>query len=99
MRYPQDTIFKKQGTAVIVSISTDKYPMSTDMIFKREIRIQGLRIHSQSKFKDTVALTDKRMIRDGLQTLIAREYPLSKQDQAIDLSINSRDISKLIIKT
>jgi hypothetical protein len=28
-----------------------------------------------------------------------REYPLSKLDQAIDPSINSRDISKLIIKT
>jgi len=89
---------KTGGTAVIVGIPTEKYAMSTDIIFKREIRMQGVRIHSQINFKDAAQLTDKQVIKDTLKSLITREFKLSELAEAVDVSLKSSEICKLIIR-
>lgn len=89
---------KTGGTGVIVGIPTDKYPISTDTMFKREIRLQGVRIHSQKNYKDAIALTGRKRIRETLKRLITGEYPLSGLAEAIELSISSSEISKLVIR-
>jgi 2-desacetyl-2-hydroxyethyl bacteriochlorophyllide A dehydrogenase len=89
---------KSGGTGVIVGIPTEKYPVSTDMMFKREITLRGVRIHSLINYKDAITLTDKKEIRDTLKSLISKEFSLSELADAIDLSIKSSEISKLIIR-
>lgn len=89
---------KTGGTTVIVGIPTDKYPMDTDTIFKREITIRGVRIHSQINFKDAVTLTRRPEIRKVLNALMTKEFFLADLKDALELSLNSAEISKLIIR-
>ncbi|MFP4563916.1 MAG: zinc-dependent alcohol dehydrogenase [Spirochaetia bacterium] len=89
---------KTGGSGVIVGIPTDAYPVDTGAVFKREITLRGVRIHSQINYKDAVTLTGKREVRDTLKSLISREYSLADLAAALDLSMNSSQIAKIIIR-
>jgi 2-desacetyl-2-hydroxyethyl bacteriochlorophyllide A dehydrogenase len=89
---------KTGGTGVIVGIPTDAYPVDTGTIFKREINLKGVRIHSQINYKDAVTLAGKKEVQDTLRSLISREFPLAELARALDLSINSSQIAKIIIR-
>jgi len=88
---------KTGGTCVIVGIPTDKYPMDTATIFKREITIRGVRIHSQIHFRGAIQLASNPEIQQILQKLITREFPLPRLGDAINLSLTSSEISKIVI--
>jgi 2-desacetyl-2-hydroxyethyl bacteriochlorophyllide A dehydrogenase len=87
------------GTVMVVGIPTDKYPLDTDLIFKREIRIQGVRIHSQINFRDAVTTAARPEMQEVLRALVTHEFPLSDLDKAVDLAQNSKKVSKIIIKS
>ena len=89
---------KTGGTGVIVGIPTGAYPVDTGAVFKREINLKGVRIHSQINYKDAVTLTGKREVREVLESLITMEYPLAELAAALDLSVTSSKIAKIIIR-
>lgn len=85
------------GTVVVVGIPAGKYPLDTDLIFKREIRIQGARIHAQINFQDAVKMAAQPQMLTVLGKLVTHEYPLSELAAAVETARSSSEVAKVIV--
>ena len=91
-------LVKTTGTIVIVGIPAEKPVVDTDAVFKKEIRIVGVRLYSKVDFQTAVSILENEEHRDQLMELVTAEYPLDKLDEAISYLRESSEAYKVLIK-
>jgi 2-desacetyl-2-hydroxyethyl bacteriochlorophyllide A dehydrogenase len=91
-------LVKTSGTVVTVGIPADKYPVDTDTVFKKEIKIVGVRLYSKVDFQAAVNIMKKEEQRNEILNLVTAEYPLAEINDAFKHMRENSDTYKVLIK-
>ena len=86
------------GTVMIVGMTAEAYPVELFKVFAKELRIKGVRIHSQISFIKAMNLLKSGELNDQFQKLITRKFPLDEIDKAFEYAQSSEDFFKILIK-
>ncbi len=91
-------LVKISGTVIVVGIPAENCPVDTDSIFKKEIRIMGVRLHSKSDFQTSVKLLSSEENRRYISQLITAQYPLVQINEAFKYLKEGKGVYKILIK-
>jgi 2-desacetyl-2-hydroxyethyl bacteriochlorophyllide A dehydrogenase len=91
-------LVKTSGTVVVVGIPTEKYPVDTDSVFKKEIRIIGVRLYSKVDFQAAVAIMESEQHRNEMLKLVTAVYSLDDLNKAFNHMTESSDTYKILIR-
>ncbi len=88
---------KIAGTIVIVGMAADSYPVNTTQVFIKELKLRGVRIHSQVNFAAAIDILKSGRINEELRSLVSAVYPLSEAAAAFETAIKSQDVFKILV--
>lgn len=91
-------VAKRGGTIMVVGIPARKYPVDTDAVFKKELHIQGVRIHAPHHFTIASEMIITGTLNSYLENIITQEFTLDEVGQAIQFSLQDAEHYKLLIK-
>ncbi len=89
---------KSTGTVVIVAITNRPYPIETNKIFAKELRIQGVRIHNMYNFASAVDMLQVPAVAADIRKIITGVYPLEQVVEAFDCAEHGEDSLKVLVK-
>lgn len=90
-------VVKIGGTVMVIGMSPESYPVDTGAMFAKELKLQGVRLHSQDAFEGAVKLVASGKLNDVLCKLIDKVFPLSEIAQAMDYQISDKEHFKVVI--
>lgn len=88
---------KNTGTVVQIAITRGAYPVDTGKIFAKELRIQGVRIHSLYSFSVATNMAVDGCI-PGLDKLVSKVYTLDEIEEAFEVAEKNKDMFKVLVK-
>jgi len=88
----------QQGTAMVVGVAGEPYPIETFKILSRELKFIGVRIHPQQDFAEAVNLVNDGALNAELEKMITNIFPLDKLEDAIKFSIEDQEHFKVILE-
>lgn len=89
---------KISGTVMIVGMTGDKYPVDTMAIFLKQIKLMGVRIHSQEAFAAAVDILINGKLNEQLNSLITRTYKLKDIKNAYEFIHTNTDYFKILLE-
>lgn len=89
---------KITGTIMMVGMSSEPYPVSLQQVFAKELRIQGVRIHSQYNFIGAVKLLENEELEDSFRTLISKVFPIEEVSEAFQYAQTPGEFFKILVK-
>lgn len=92
-------VSKIKGSIVIVGVAKDNFPFSTNDVYSKELRIYGVRVHSQYAFERAVSLLTSGVLNEDLyKVLDDKIYPLDQVEAALDYCINDTNHFKTLLE-
>lgn len=91
-------VVKIGGKIVLVGIPKGKYPVDLASIILEELKIEGVRIHSQINFSTAIDILLSGVLNDQLNKLITNEFPLMEIKEAMKFSIEDQVHFKVLLK-
>lgn len=89
---------KPTGTVMMIAISNEPTPIDNFMVFSKELRLQGVRIHSLYSFLGAVDIIKSGRMNEELRPLISRVFPLGEATEALNYAQHSKDSFKVLIQ-
>lgn len=86
------------GSVMVVGISQTPHPVDLSSVFAKQLRIQGVRIHSQYNFIGAVELLKSGALDKEFLTLVSEEYPLEQIGDAFTRSLTPGDYFKILVR-
>jgi len=86
------------GSVMVVGISQEPHPVDLSAVFAKQLRIQGVRIHSQYNFIGAVELLKSGVLNAEFLSLVSEEYPLEKISDAFTRSLTPGDYFKILVR-
>ncbi len=86
------------GMVMVIGMTKEPYPVNLSQIFAKELRMQGVRIHSQYNFIGAVELLKSGALNKEFETLISKVYPLSEIEDAFAFSQVPGDYFKVLVE-
>ncbi len=91
-------VVKICGVVVMVGVTKEDYPFSTNDVYSKELEIKGVRVHSQYAFQKAVALLESGNLNEDLYEILDKKvYPLAEVKAALDYCINDTNHFKTLI--
>jgi 2-desacetyl-2-hydroxyethyl bacteriochlorophyllide A dehydrogenase len=88
---------KATGKVMIVAITSRPMTITTDRIFRKELRVQGVRIHNLYNFEGAIDLLQIPAVAKDLEKLISRVYPLEEINEAFEYAEHGEDSFKVLV--
>ena len=89
---------KNTGAIVQIAMTREPYPVDTGKLFAKELRVQGVRIHSQYAFSCAVNLVSSGMLDEALDLLISKVFPFDAVADAFDYAETHKDAFKVLVR-
>ncbi|MDY3618711.1 zinc-dependent alcohol dehydrogenase [Agathobaculum sp.] len=86
------------GMVMVVGMTREPYPVDLSTMFSRELRMQGVRIHSQYSFIGAVELLKSGALNEEFLSLVSKVYPLDEVEQAFAFSEIPGDYFKVLVE-
>lgn len=86
------------GSVMVVGISQEPHPVDLSAVFAKQLRIQGVRIHSQYNFIGAVELLKSGALDQEFLTMVSEEYPLDQIGDAFARSLTPGDYFKILVR-
>ncbi len=86
------------GSVMVVGISQDPHPVDLSAVFAKQLRIQGVRIHSQYNFIGAVELLKSGALDKEFLTMVSEEYPLEQIADAFARAQAPGDYFKILVR-
>lgn len=86
------------GEVIVVGISAEAFPVNTTAIFSKQLRLTGVRLHSQVNFRAAVEIMESGKLNDQLNQLISRIYDLDDVSEAFKYCNTNKDYFKVLFK-
>lgn len=86
------------GSVMIVGISQEPHPVDLSAVFAKQLRIQGVRIHSQYNFIGAVELLKSGALDQEFLSLVSEEYPLERIADAFTRSLTPGEYFKILVR-
>ncbi|MDO4270173.1 MAG: alcohol dehydrogenase catalytic domain-containing protein [Eubacteriales bacterium] len=86
------------GMVMIVGMTREPHPVDLSTMFSRELRMQGVRIHSQYSFIGAVELLKSGALNEEFLSLVSKVYPLGEVEQAFAFSEIPGDYFKVLVE-
>lgn len=88
---------KIAGTAMVIGMSPEKYPVDTGAMFEKQLSLQGVRLHSPDAFAGAVEIISSGALNKDLEKLIDKVFPLSEIVDAMRYQIDDKEHFKVLI--
>jgi len=88
---------KIAGTVVVVGMASEEHPVSLSKVFQKELRIQGVRVHSQINFIGALDLLRSGKLDNDLRVLISKVYPIEQVEEAFAHSQGGDRFFKILV--
>ena len=89
---------KNTGAIVQIAMTREPYPVDTGKLFAKELRVQGVRIHSHYAFSCAVHLVSSGMLDEALDLLISKVFPFDAVADAFDYAETHKDAFKVLVQ-
>lgn len=89
---------KITGTVMIVGMTSEPYPIDLSQVFAKELRIQGVRIHSQYNFMGAIKLLENKELTESFGALISEVFPVEKIEDAFAYAQTPGEFFKILVK-
>lgn len=86
------------STMVVVGVPTDVYPVDTGAMLAKELKLVGVRIHSQLDFQKAVELVNSGVLNDNLKKMVTHVFSLQDIAEAMDFNIKDQAHFKILLK-
>lgn len=86
------------GSIMIVGITQDPHPIDLAAVFAKQLRIQGVRIHSQYNFIGAVELLKSGALDKEFLALVSEIYPLDNVADAFRQALTPGDYFKILVR-
>lgn len=86
------------GRVMIVGITQEPHPVDLAAVFARQLRVQGVRIHSQYNFIGAVELLKSGALNEEFITMVSEEYPLEQIEDAFTRALTPGDYFKILVR-
>ena len=87
-----------RGTIVVVGVPSDIYPINSGKMLAKELKMIGVRIHSQAAFKHAVSIVGSRVIEKELNLIIDKEFSYKQMSDAMKFSLEDAEHIKICIR-
>lgn len=91
-------LVKISGTVMVVGMASDKYPVDTTSVFLKQVKLLGVRIHSQEAFAAAVDILADGKLNEQLNRLISKTYALKDVREAYEYVLSSSDYFKVLLE-
>lgn len=85
------------GTVMIVGMSSEPYPVDLAKVFAKELKVIGVRIHSQYNFIGAVEMLKNGDFNHKFIKLVSEIYPLAKVEEAFRYAQTPGDYFKILV--
>lgn len=89
---------KVSGMIMIVGMASDSYPVDLMTIFSKQLKLQGVRIHSQEAFCVAVDILVDGRLNDQLSKLITRIYNLNDIKKVYNYIESDKEHFKILLE-
>lgn len=89
---------KITGTVMVVGMSSEPYPVALSQVFAKELKIQGVRIHSQYNFTGAIKLLQNKELTASFEALISEVFPVEKIEDAFAYAQTPGEFFKILVK-
>lgn len=86
------------GMIMIIGMTHEPYPVDLSAVFAKELRMQGVRIHTQYNFIGAVELLKSGVLDEMFSTLISKVYPFEHIDQAFEFMQEPGNYFKFLVE-
>lgn len=91
-------LVKISGTVMVVGMASDKFPVDTTSVFLKQVKLLGVRIHSQEAFAAAVDILADGKLNSQLTQLISKTYSLNDVEEAYRYVLSNTDYFKVLIE-
>lgn len=88
---------KTSGTIEIVGVPSAINPIDSGKILAKELKMLGVRIHSQINFMTAIEIVASGVLDNELSLFFDREFELDEVQEAMNFSINDQEHFKILI--
>ncbi len=88
---------KNAGTVMIIGMASEPYLVNLAEVFAKEIRLKGVRIHSQYNFIGAVEILKSGVLNQQFLKLITNEFSLNDIVEAFEFAEKPGDYLKIIV--
>lgn len=88
---------RNTGTVMVIAIAMKPHLIDTGKIFAKELRLQGVRIHSMYNFEGAVHMMGMGAVARDVKKLISRIYNLDEACEAFDYAEHGKDSMKVVV--
>ncbi|RGY99934.1 zinc-binding dehydrogenase [Clostridium sp. AM58-1XD] len=85
------------GTVMVIAIAMKPHFIDTGKIFAKELRLQGVRIHSMYNFEGAVHMMGMDSVAADVRKLISRVYQLDEAEEAFDYAEHGKESMKVVV--
>jgi len=89
---------KITGTVMVIGMTKEPYPVDLSAVFAKELKLQGVRIHSQYSFIGAVELLKDGAINEEFQSMISKVFSLDDVEEAFAFSQVPGDYFKVLVE-
>ena len=89
---------KSTGSVMIVGIPAEMEPLDINKIFKKELRLQGVRMHSQYNYLGAIEMIKSGIISNEISMLISKVYDFDQVGEAFKAALNREDYYKVLVR-
>ena len=89
---------KISGMVVIVGMAGDNYPVDLMSVFTKQLKLQGVRIHTQEAFAAAVDILVSGELNDQLYKLISKTFALEDIKAAFEYMHTNTDHFKILLE-
>jgi 2-desacetyl-2-hydroxyethyl bacteriochlorophyllide A dehydrogenase len=89
---------KISGMVVIVGMAGDNYPVDLMSVFTKQLKLQGVRIHTQEAFAAAVDILVSGELNDQLYKLISKTFALEDIKAAFEYIHTNTDHFKILLE-
>ncbi len=86
------------GTIMVVGMGSESFPVDTGTVIAKELKMKGVRIHAQKHFEAAVELLKDAGIREQLDKLITRVFPLNECVEAMHYQVEDPEHFKVVLE-
>lgn len=86
------------GMVMVIGMTKEPYPVDLSAMFSKELRMQGVRIHSQYNFIGAVELLKTGELNNQFEKLISNVFSLDKVEDAFSFAQVPGDYFKVLVE-
>jgi 2-desacetyl-2-hydroxyethyl bacteriochlorophyllide A dehydrogenase len=91
-------VTKRGGVIVNTGVPSDMTPINLSEVFMKELRIQGVRLHSRNDFEIAIKIIASSAIKKELDQFITRVFDIDDVEDAMKYAVEDQEHFKVLIK-